>query len=43
MSVYWPDSRHSEEALNLCLNNKKTVAEAHQMISNSNGKDALER
>ena len=41
MSVYEPNSRHLREVLIFCFNMKKTVAEAHRMLSNTYGEAAI--
>ena len=41
MSVYEPNSRHLREVLIFCFNMKKSVAEAHRMLSNTYGEIAI--
>ncbi|GFX53893.1 uncharacterized protein TNCV_1598391 [Trichonephila clavipes] len=41
MSAYEPNSRHLREALILCFNMKKSAAEAHRMLSNTDGEAAI--
>ena len=41
MSVYEPNSRHLREVLIFCFNMKKSVAEAHRMLSNTYGEAAI--
>ena len=41
MSVYKPKSRHLREVLIFCFNMKKSVAEAHRMLSNTYGEAAI--
>ncbi|GBP41563.1 Mariner Mos1 transposase [Eumeta japonica] len=41
MSAYEPNSRHLRKVLIFCFNLKKSVAEAHQMLSNTYGEAAI--
>ena len=41
MSVYEPNSRHLREVLIFCFNMKKSMAEAHRMLSNTYGEAAI--
>ena len=41
MSVYEPNSRHLRKVLIFCFNMKKSVAEAHRMLSNIYGEAAI--
>ncbi|GFU73310.1 solute carrier family 23 member 1 [Trichonephila clavipes] len=41
MSAYEPNSRHLWEVLIVCFNMKKSVAEAHRMLSNTYGEAAI--
>ncbi|GFY15614.1 mariner Mos1 transposase [Trichonephila clavipes] len=41
MSAYKPNSRHLREVLIFCFNMKKSAAEAHRMLSNTNGEAAI--
>ncbi|GFW11575.1 mariner Mos1 transposase [Trichonephila clavipes] len=41
MSAYEPNSRHLREVLISCFNMKKSVAEAHRMLSNTYGEAAI--
>jgi len=41
MSVYEPNSRHLREVLIFCFNMKKSVFEAHRMLSNTYGEAAI--
>ena len=41
MSVYESNSRHLREVLIFCFNMKKSVAEAHRMLSNTYGEAAI--
>ena len=41
MSAYVPNSRHLREVLIFCFNMKKSVAEAHRMLSNTYGEAAI--
>ena len=43
MSVYEPNSRHLREVLIFCFNMKKSVAEAHRMLSNTYGEAAISK
>ncbi|GFX16749.1 uncharacterized protein TNCV_4187241 [Trichonephila clavipes] len=41
MSAYEPNSRHLREVLIFCFNIKKSADEAHRMLSNTYGEDAI--
>ncbi|GFV19871.1 uncharacterized protein TNCV_480971 [Trichonephila clavipes] len=41
MSAYEPNSRYLREVLIFCFNMKKSVTEAHRMLSNTYGKAAI--
>ncbi|GFU04964.1 mariner Mos1 transposase [Trichonephila clavipes] len=41
MSAYEPNSRHLREVLIFCFNMKKSVAEAHRMLSNTCGETSI--
>ncbi|GFX30793.1 uncharacterized protein TNCV_656791 [Trichonephila clavipes] len=41
MSAYEPNSRHLREVLILCFNMKKSAAEVHRMLSNTDGEAAI--
>ncbi|GFW23199.1 mariner Mos1 transposase [Trichonephila clavipes] len=41
MSAYEPNSRYLREVLIFCFNMKKSVAEAHRMLSNTYGEAAI--
>ncbi|GFW43372.1 mariner Mos1 transposase [Trichonephila clavipes] len=41
MSAYEPNSRHLREVLSFCFYKKKSLAEAHRMLSNTYGEAAI--